>query len=154
MGARLRPGVAYTREYLQAELNQTEANRLMNMGYVLQFDAMADTYKLVHFSQASAGFSGTPQGGSQDFALEPLRKRPGTEKRNSLVDKWVDDIKATGTVPGLSDEKMTEILGTKWITGVSVVTGDTVMAIAEYFLQDAENKQKEADSHLVTSQPY
>lgn len=137
---RVEPGFAYTRDQLEELVDQETANEIQARGLVLQFDVLSETFSLVDPRLASVAFSGAPKRGEAVFAPnDPIIKRTAQERKNSLMLKMIEDCKRAGTVPGLSDERISEIVGEAWKAGESQVTAEVVREVAAHFLQQAEN---------------
>ncbi len=85
-----------------------------------------------------------------DWGLEPIRKRTPLERKESLVKRWWEECRAAGRVPGLSDAKVSELIGDDWRTGSSKMTIEVVERLAAAMLQDAENRKKAKDFKTLT----
>lgn len=117
-------------------------------GYVLQYDLLNRVFTVVHHSKASQPLRGdgrsAPVMGRATFDekdLPPIVKRTPLERVDSLMLKWIADCKKAGTIPGLDDEKISEIVGEAWKSGRTEITADVVRQVAAHFLTDAEAKQ-------------
>lgn len=153
---KLVPGKKYTRLQLQELIDQAEADELKLNGYVLRMEPLDGTYSIVHWSQA---------GGAADFGklrkprlahdpmafepLDPIKRRTPMERVDSLMLSFIEDCKASGTVPGLGDDRISLILGEAWKTGRSEVTGEVIRQVAADFLAKAEQKRKVDDFKKV-----
>lgn len=162
--AQIIPGKEYTLAELQKLVrNEDDAARVAWQGYVLQHDLLKDTYKLVHWTKSASGRDwgesnrpfGSPRMAHDPYAFskpEPLVRRTPQQRRESLVNKWFEACKLAGTIPGLSDEQITDILGEEWKTGESQITYEVVERLAAAMLQRSENKQNRDDQHRVVRQ--
>lgn len=87
----------------------------------------------------------------QDIEKEhPMVRRSAQEKKLSMVRRLLNTAQQFGTIPGLTDEQISTMIGEKWTTGVSVVTADMLDRVAARLLGQGEASNKEADSHRVT----
>ena len=150
--SRIVPGRKYTYEELAALRDDPELAERSLQGYVLRQD-LDGTLEFVKWSQATAGggsfgeseqplrdFTSQDDDPFDEASLLPIRRRTPLERVDSLMLRFIDDCRATGTVPGLDDDKVSQIVGTAWVTGRSEVTAEVVREVARYFLQDAEAK--------------
>jgi hypothetical protein len=80
----------------------------------------------------------------------PMKRRSGQQKRLSLVKRLLASAKQYGTIPGLTDEQISAMIGEKWKTGVSIVTEDMVARVSAYYLGQGEATNKAADSKRTT----
>ena len=149
----------YTPTQLRQLIGQAEADELQLQGYVLQFDATSNTYRVVHWTKASQPFRAdgnraqrrAVQGTATDFGeLTPIVRRTPQQRVDSLMLKWMEDMKKAGTVPGVDDAKVKEIVGAAWQAGRTEITEEVVRMVAAHFLQQAENKKKVDDYKRVT----
>jgi hypothetical protein len=154
--AKIIPGKRYTGQQLRQLIGQQEAKELEMQGYVLQFDAVSRTYAVVPWQQASAAMRmDAPDpaqrqlvSGSHQFdpsELPPIVKRTPAQRVDSLMLKWIEDMKAAGTIPGVDDAKVKEIVGEAWKSGRTEITAEIVRKVAAHFLADAENKREAAN---------
>jgi hypothetical protein len=142
------------RKYTYAELaelrDSDELAQRAIAGYVWRQD-LDGTMQLVHHTQATGGgrtTGGRPERPDRLYVatedpwgdLPPIVKRTPQERKESLIAKWWDACRAAGTVPGLTDEQVTEIIGEDWKTGKSEMTGEIVERLAAAMLNDAERK--------------
>lgn len=141
------PGVSYSREELVNLMSQAEADDLKMRGYYLRFDSTSRRYTVVPHAER-AGTIGTSEG--MFDPVPPIRKRSRIERVDSLMLKWIEDCKRAGTVPGLSDAKITEIVGEAWKAGRTEVTGEMVRKVAQHFLDDAERKHEAKLDRQIT----
>lgn len=149
----LLPGKKYTRQQIVAGVNQGEADRLKEVGYVLRHDVMDDTYSVVHWTNAGGqGFA--PRQAFDPFAFteppEPIQKRTPQQRLDSLMLRFIEDCKQAGTVPALDDDRISFILGEAWKAGRSEMTAEVVRQVARHFLEDAQKKQEAIDFKKVT----
>ncbi len=153
---RFRPGERYTPSQLRRLMSQADADELKMKGYVLQFDVVSQTYGVVHWTQAASGadpgtFRPDTRGGTGLFEpLPSIQKRTPNERVDSLMMKMIDDCKKSGTVPGLSDERINTILGASKGTKRDGITAEEVRRVAAHFLQDAEDKHELKLSKQIT----
>jgi hypothetical protein len=147
---RLVPGRKYTYAELAQLRDDPEVANLAIRGYVWRQD-LDGTMQLVHYTQATGGgrtTGGRPERPDRLYAatedpwgdLPPIVKRTPQERKESLIKRWFDDCKAAGTIPGLTDEQVTELLGEDWKTGTTEMTGEVVAKLAAVMLEDAERK--------------
>jgi hypothetical protein len=64
--------------------------------------------------------------------------------------KWIDDMKRAGTLPGVADAQVQEIVGEAWKSGRSEVTAEMVRTVASHFLTKAEEQHEEKLGHQST----
>lgn len=148
---RLVPGRRYTYAELAQLRDSDELAQRAIAGYVWRQN-LDGTMELVHWSKASGGGRSTdrtlekPERGfaatwdEDPWDLPPIVKRTPQERKESLIKRWFDDCKAAGTIPGLTDEQVTELLGEDWKTGTTEMTGEVVAKLAAVMLEDAERK--------------
>lgn len=154
-------GLQVNHPYTWAELEKlTQDPTLENLklkGYVLRGDADG-TFTFIKWDEASFGGQGAPLAGRvytpvgfED--LDPIVKRTPQERVDSLLLKIMADCKQYQTVPGLTDDKIGEILGEKFETGKDDMTIERQRRVAAWFLAKAEADAKERARHQVTSTP-
>lgn len=80
----------------------------------------------------------------------PMVRRRAQEKRESLVQRLLLTAQQYGTIPGLTDEQISTMIGEKWTTGVSVVTAEMLSRVSAYLLGQGEVQNKEHDRHRTT----
>jgi hypothetical protein len=83
-----------------------------------------------------------------------VRKRTPQERLDSLMTRWVEDCKRTGTVPGLDDPMISTILDMAWRNGMRQITAEDVRTVARYFLERAEKEKGLRDFKKVTKPPH
>lgn len=130
-------------------------------GYIVR----ADSDGMVGFVKADEGslsrlMTGKPRVyASDDFVPQmredierehPMVRRSAQERKLALVKRLLSTAKKHGTVPGLSDAQITALIGEKWVTGTSVVTQQMLDRIAQRFMEQGEQLNKEADAGRVT----
>jgi hypothetical protein len=156
---KIKPGRRYTPTQLRALMDQATADELQMTGYVLQYDTISNTYAVVHWTNASQNFRQdgnraqrrAVQGTATDFGeLAPIVKRTPQQRVDSLMLKWIEDMKRAGTVPGVDDAKVKEIVGEAWKAGRTEITADVVRTVAAHFLTEAEKQHEEKLSHQTT----
>lgn len=150
------PGKVYTREQMEhISRVATEGERA---GFVLQHDLLSDTFKIVPWQKsvgASLDGDKLPTVASGLFTPpDPIVKRSGQERMSSFITKVMETFIKEGGVPGMSDERMSAIIGQKWVKGISVVTEDVVRRVLRHFLEEAEVAKSRADfKKIVTPSP-
>lgn len=169
------PGKAYKPHEIRALIDQSTAKELEFQGYVLQWDALSGTYSVVHWSKASQPFRQDgnraqrrqvrKQVGPEAFGpLDPIVKRTPQQRTDSLMLKWITEMKKAGGMPSLigdvpdnasvkeretiernranekklMDEKIAEIVGAAWTEGRTEITADVVRQVAAHFLGESE----------------
>ena len=158
---KIQPGKRYTRTELQSLIDQATADELKLQGYVLQYDAVSQTYAVVPWYQASQPFrvdgnraqrrAVEKSVGKDAFGeLAPIVKRTPQQRVDSLMLRWIEDMKKAGTIPGVDDAKVKEIVGEAWKAGRTEITADVVRTVAAHFLTEAEAKHEEKLAHQVT----
>lgn len=80
----------------------------------------------------------------------PIQKRTPAERKASLINKWFEACQRAGTVPGLTDEQVSKILGENWKTGKSQMTAEVVDRLASVMLGQAEAQHEDKLAHQVT----
>ena len=143
--SKLRINQPYTGEQLRKLISQEEAAALVLQGYFLEYSPLEGTYRVKHYTQGSAPMRGDNQitTGTATFDdLEPIKKRTPHERVDSLMLKFISDMKTAGTIPGVDDEKVREIVGEAWKTGRTEITADVVRTVAAHFLNQAERQAK------------
>jgi hypothetical protein len=78
-----------------------------------------------------------------------MKRRTPHEKVAAFAQRIMEDAKRCGTVPGLSDEKMSEIMGEAWKTGRAAVTAEAVQRVAQHYMGVGEKENKAADDKRV-----
>ena len=144
---RIKTNHPYTFQELELMRNDPNLASLALKGYYLRHN-LDDTVSFVHDSTVNARRG--PVTTEVDWGLDPIVKRTPQQRRDSMVRNWFEECKRAGTVPGLSDAKVSEILGEDWVTGTSEMTVEVVERLAAAMLQDAENKKSHADYKKVT----
>jgi hypothetical protein len=135
------PNHPYTHAELKALRADPELKAWSAKGYHWQQN-LDGTVQLTHWSKVP-GTAGTPMRGyvgtfdEDPWKLDPIRKRTRMERVDSLMLRFIEDCKKTGTVPGLSDAKVSEIVGEAWVTGRNEVTAEVVRSVAAHFLNEA-----------------
>lgn len=150
----------YTWAELEAFTDDPALEGLKLKGYVLRAD-MDGMFTFVKWTEASYGGYNSDLPGrtytiDKQAAFgepEPIVKRTAAQRVDSLMLKFIDDCKQAGTVPGITDAKISEILGEAWKSGNTQITADVVRRVAAHFLAEAEARAKEAARHHVTSAP-
>ena len=175
--AKIEIGRRYTGAQIRQLIGQAEAKELELQGMVLQFDTISQTYAVVPWHQASQPFRQDGNRaqrravqrtvGKEAFGeLDPIVKRTATQRVDSLMAKWLIEMKKAGGLPGLvgdvpegasvqereaieqraaherkvMDEKIKEIVGAAWVEGRTEITADVVRMVASHFLNEAEAK--------------
>ena len=143
--SRLRINQPYTGDQLRKLISQEEAQALVLQGYYLEYNPLDETYRVKHYTQGSAPMRGDGKitTGTATFdELPPIVKRTPQQRLDSLMLKWIEDMKQAGTVPGVDDEKVREIVGEAWKAGRTEITADVVRTVAAHFLNQAERQAK------------
>jgi hypothetical protein len=142
----IRPGVKYTFAELEGFRENPSLRDWAAKGYVWRQE-LDGTLKLVHWSKSHMDNEVKNPRGYADtrtmeeiFPTEPIKKRTPQERKDSLINRWWESCKKAGTVPGLSDEQLTNLFGREWKTGVSEITYADIERMASAMLQEAENK--------------
>jgi hypothetical protein len=135
-------------------IDQSTADELKLQGYVLRMEPLDGSWSVVPWYDASLGDTfGTlrePVTGQGTFEpLEPIKKRTPMERVDSLMLRFIDDCKKAGTVPLMSDDRISLIIGEAWRARRSEITWDVVRKVAADFLQKAENKRRADDFKKV-----
>jgi hypothetical protein len=150
------PGKRYTRQQLAEAIDQSTADELKLQGYVLQYDALSQTYGVVPWYEAASGaefgtFRPDNRGGTGTFApIDPIKKRTPMQRVDSLMLRFIDDCKKTGTVPGLDDARISHILGESWKAGRNEVTAEVIRRVAASFLAKAEREHEAKLAKQIT----
>jgi hypothetical protein len=157
------PGKRYTRQQLAEAIDQSTADELKLQGYVLQYDALSQTYGVVPWYEAGGAESfgpysskvtqtglRAPRGGSASFGPppDPIKKRTPMERVDSLMLKLVDDCKRTGTIPLVDDARIKLLVGESWRAGKQL-TGEDIRRVASNLLARAEKEKQLADFKKV-----
>lgn len=145
--SRIKTNHPYTLQEMEAMRNDPSLANLALKGYYLRHN-LDDTVTFVHDSTVNARRG--PVTRDVIWGLDPIVKRTPQQRRDSMVRNWFEECKRAGTIPGLSDEKVSEILGETWVTGTSEMTIEVVERLAAAMLQTAENKKNAADDKKVT----
>jgi hypothetical protein len=82
----------------------------------------------------------------------PMVRRTVQKKKEAMIKRLLETAKVYGTIPGLTDEQISAIIGERWKTGVSVVTSEMLSRVSAHLLGVGESDNKEADRHRVTRQ--
>ena len=181
------PGRRYKPFEIRALIDQATAKELEFRGYVLQYDALSGTYAVVHWTQASQPFrqdgsraqrrAVSKSIGADAFGtLDPIVKRTPQQRVDSLMAKWLVEMKQAGGLPHLMgeppsglttaerddfyrrkkeegevmDNAIKAIVGEAWKDGRTEITADIVRTVAAHFLSEAEVQHEEKVSHQVT----
>lgn len=100
----------YTPAQLRDLIDKNTAEALELQGYVLQYDVLTNTYRIVHALNASAPFRqdgpqakrGMVHGTSQDWGeLPPIVKRKPADRVDSMMARWIKSMKEHGGIPTL-----------------------------------------------------
>lgn len=136
------PGKKYTAAEIGSLVDQQTADHFRQKGYILRFDANERLFSLVPVTEAyrtATGSDHAPVMGMGVFdPLPPIVKRTPQQRLDSLMLRFIKDVQAIGTVPGLDDERITTITGEAFKAGRTEVTGEVVRSIASHFLTNAE----------------
>jgi hypothetical protein len=148
------PGKRYTRQQLAEAIDQSTADELKLQGYVLQYDVVSQTYGVIPWHEAASGaefgtFRPDNRGGTGTFApIDPIKKRTPMERVDSLMLRFIDDCKRTGTLPGVEDWRIKLLVGESWKAGKRL-TGEDIRTIAANLLARAEKEKVLADYKKV-----
>ena len=159
MVERPRPGVKYTAAQFD-EMRRAYPN-LVIPGHVLRIDAEG-TFSIVPWQKAAYGGSYDPQRPEEDlplktytlgwdedpFPVDPIRKRSPQERMDSMMTRLVGDWRKTGGIPGLSEEKIRELVGRSWKRGNPLTAAQVRTAVAT-LLQNAETKYEASERRKV-----
>jgi len=144
----IRPGRKYTFKELEGFREDPSMRGWAAKGYVWEQD-LDGTLQLVHWSKSILDNEAKHPRGYVDkrpieeiFPTEPIAKRTPQQRKDSLIQRWWDACRKAGTVPGLTDEQLTELFGREWKAGVSEITYEDLSRMAATMLGDAENKAK------------
>jgi hypothetical protein len=157
------PGKRYTRQQLSEAIDQSTADELKLQGYVLQYDVLTQTYGVVpwyeaggaeNFGPKSSKVTQTglrkPRMGTGGFVpLDPIRKRTPMERVDSLMLRFIDDCKRTGTIPLVDDARIKLLVGESWRAGKQL-TGEDIRRVAANLLARAEKEKQLADFKKVS----
>lgn len=80
----------------------------------------------------------------------PMVRRAAQEKRVSLVQRLLKTARVYGTIPGLTDEQVSAMIGERWTTGVSVVTQQMLDRVSAHLLGQGERSNRESDRKRIT----
>lgn len=152
------PGKRYTRQQLSEAINQATADELKLQGYVLQYDALSQTYGVVPWHEAGGAENFGPQSstvtqtglraprmGQGTFApVDPIKKRTPMERVDSLMLRLVDDCKRTGTIPLVDDARIKLLVGEAWKAGKNL-TAEDIRTVAANLLKRAEKEKQFTD---------
>ena len=83
------------------------------------------------------------------FPKEPIKKRTPQQRVESLVNRWIDDCKRAGGIPGVSEEQVSAVLGEHWKLSPSGITVEDVRKLAVAMLKRAENKYEASEQKKV-----
>lgn len=109
------PGRRYKGWEIRQLIDQSTAKELEFQGYVLQYDALSQTYAVVHWTKASQPFRQDGNRaqrrrvqktvGPEAFGeLDPIVKRTPVQRVDALMLKWIEEMKAAGGLPSLVGE--------------------------------------------------
>jgi len=175
------PGRKYRPEELTKLITQARADKLRVQGYVLRMDAEG-WVEIIHWTKAddfqstmrkdwaayrkdpgkplmqrAGGFDGSKDPGGPPVdagTIAPVKKRTPQQRLDSLMQRFIDDCKRTGTVPGLDDPMISTILGMAWMSGKNQITAENVRTVAGYFLDRAEKEKELANRKLIVRPPH
>jgi len=142
-----RPGVKYTAEQMQQM--QREYPHFAMPGYVIRLEA--GLFSFVRWDDASYGGQGGPRSPrayelvpTEPLVAPPIRKRTPQQRLESLANNWDPDIRKAGTVPGLTEAQLEDVVGRAWRRG-EPVTRTKVEEFAAEMLKRAENRFEAAE---------
>ncbi len=90
-------------------------------------------------------FTVTP---NEPLVAPPIQKRTPQQRLSSLSQKWIEDTRKAGGIPGLSDAKVSELVGRSWKRG-DPFTAEDVRAAAATMLSEAENKYEASERKKI-----
>lgn len=138
----------YTKAQIDEMLKSPALAAIQLRGYYLETDGAR--YRFIHDRDSFGNRPNVPVTVPINMDdIEPIKKRTGQERTDSLTSLIIGDCKKAGSVPGFSNDKMTELLGYKWVNGISVMTDEVARTICAKFLHMAEAKRNEQESHHV-----
>jgi hypothetical protein len=144
----IRPGRKYTFEEMAEFRKDPAMTGWAAKGYVWE-QGLDGTLELVHWKKSildneveNPRLYVDERSTEEVFPTEPIEKRTPQERKDSLINRWWDACRKAGTVPGLSDEQLTNLFGREWKTGVSEITYADIERMASAMLNEAENKAK------------
>jgi len=140
--AKWRVNHPYTQAQIDDIVRSSSASEIMLRGYVLR---VQDGFTYIVPAKDATAQQARPRTASVGLdafgELPAINKRKPADRVDSLMLKWLEDMKAAGTVPGLSDAKVSEIVGEAWKSGRLEVTTEMVKTVASHFLAKAERER-------------
>ena len=82
------------------------------------------------------------------WQVEPVRKRTHQQRTDSMMENLLENWKQTGTIPGLSEEKVSELVSRSWKRGQPLTAADIRIA-AGNLLQEAEGRFEASERKKV-----
>ena len=150
------PGKRYGFAELQRLRNDPAFAQWAAQGYVWR-QHLDGTMQLVHWSRSHMDNEVKNPRGYVDsrsvkdiFPTEPIRRRTPQERKQSLIDRWWASCKEAGTVPGMTDEQLTNLFGREFKAGVTEITYADIERMAAAMLTDAEAKFEESEDKKIT----
>lgn len=130
-------------------------------GYVLRIEADGLS-SFVPWHQAAGGGSFDPERPEENLPLRPLQatwdedpfptdpiaKRTPQERTDSMMENLLEGWKRTGTIPGLSEEKVSELVARSWKRG-QPLSAEDVRTAAANLLGEAENRFEATERRKV-----
>lgn len=141
-------GLSPYKWYPKAEVDQLilhspgELQTLQLKGYVLQFEPEKARFRFI-WPRSAANKAKQYTGVFEE--PDPIQKRDPLARVDSLLRRFIEDCKAQGRVPGLSDYQIRQILGPAWTDGRKDITMEEVKTVAAWFINDAEQRRNAAN---------
>ena len=124
----------YSKAEIDLMLQSPDLASIQLRGYYLETDGAR--FRFIHDRDSFGNRPNPLYNISVPNDTDPIVKRTPAQRTDSLVQSIISDCMAAGSVPGFSNEKMTELLGYPWINGISVMTDAVARTIAAKFLAD------------------
>ena len=125
-------------------------------GHVTRLDADG-TFTIVPEQQSAGAFGRgqalntvykSPRPIREDFPVAPIKRRTPQERTESMMQNLLQEWQKTGTIPGLSEEKVSELVVRSWTRG-QPLSADDVRRAAANLLAEAERKDNAAQAKKV-----
>ncbi len=128
--------------------NPAKIQKMGAMGYTMQFEPDKQRFRFVTLGTVDREAKKYDMTGVFE-APDPIQKRTPQARVDSLLRKWIEDCKAQGRVPGMSDQQIRDILGPQWTDGRMDITAEEVKTVGAWFINDAEQKRSAANFKRV-----
>lgn len=79
----------------------------------------------------------------------PILRRTPQERKMAMAMRIAGEYHRTGTIPGMTDPEVQELVGEAWGSG-EPMTGEAIVELAKKLIEQAEVDNREADSHRIT----